>query len=455
MSVARRDHTATLLPDGRVLVVGGIVGLPEAGAEVYDPVTNSWSATGAMSVARHFHTATLLPSGLALVTGGWKGFLEPVVSAEIFDPATGSWSTTGGMATGRALHTETLLPGGGVLVVGGLDRIATSQVYPGVEIPGVWRPVIHTLAVRKPGAALRITGSGLRGRSEAHGGNSQGSATGLPLVSLRTLEGERPLRLTGRDFSDAEVTVTLPTLEEGYYLLTVVVNGLASGQVLRVDATAPGAPEVTAPASGALLNNSRPTFSGTAEPGGTVRVLLGGVAQTQVAVDAAGAWSFTPGAALAQGPHEVAAVALDSAENEGPASLSRAFTVDSLTPEAPRVTAPVEGASLFDTRRPDIAGTAEPGSTVRLLLDDAEIATLEVDEQGSWRFGPAQELALGNHTVLATATDRAGNTSEPALVGFTVASRKSYYTPSCASASPHPALWALLLLIFCLRRSTA
>src|SRR5437763_17023031 len=71
LKTARFHHTATLLPDGRVLVVGGEQAhTPLASAELYDPATGTWSATGSLNTARDSHTATLLPSGKVLVAGG-------------------------------------------------------------------------------------------------------------------------------------------------------------------------------------------------------------------------------------------------------------------------------------------------------------------------------------------------------------------------------------------------
>src|SRR5262249_11464679 len=107
---ARWNHTATLLPNGQVLVAGG--GL--ASGEIYRPATRGRTATGSMATARSYHTATLLPNGPVLVAGG--SFLA---SAELYDPASGSWTATGSMATGRSYHTATLLPNGQVLVAGG------------------------------------------------------------------------------------------------------------------------------------------------------------------------------------------------------------------------------------------------------------------------------------------------------------------------------------------------
>ena len=127
---SRSQHTATLLPDGRVLVVGGLAvatdGAPAqavSSSEIYNPQTNTWSPTGSLSLARNGHTATLLPDGRVLIVGGASlassGTAAPTASVELYDPVTNSWSATGSLASGRQGHTATLLPDGKVLVVGG------------------------------------------------------------------------------------------------------------------------------------------------------------------------------------------------------------------------------------------------------------------------------------------------------------------------------------------------
>src|SRR6266550_2999128 len=129
LNIARESHTATLLPNGKVLVAGGRTGAGVlSSAELYDPASGTWSATGSLNTARRFHTATLLPNGKVLVAGG-----AILPSEELYDPASGAWSPTGSLITGRCRHTATLLPNGKVLVAGGQGTggviLSSAEVY--------------------------------------------------------------------------------------------------------------------------------------------------------------------------------------------------------------------------------------------------------------------------------------------------------------------------------------
>lgn len=131
MRTPRADHTATLLPNGTVLVVGGSAPVnifnvlnPPPGAEIYNPRTGTWTATRSPHVLRGYHTATLLHDGTVLVAGGGNNGL--LRSAEVYNPRTQSWTVTGLMRTARSGHTATLLHDGTVLVVGGSDRVAST-----------------------------------------------------------------------------------------------------------------------------------------------------------------------------------------------------------------------------------------------------------------------------------------------------------------------------------------
>ena len=144
MATARTGHTATLLADGRVLIVGGTpnkTGAPEGtspcltSAEVFDPKTNAFKATGDMADARCGHAATLLADGRVLVTGGDWVYGDPTsfASAEIYNPKTGRFSPTGPMAVPRIGQTETRLADGRILVAGGNDAayrpLASSELF--------------------------------------------------------------------------------------------------------------------------------------------------------------------------------------------------------------------------------------------------------------------------------------------------------------------------------------
>src|SRR5206468_8570873 len=107
MNVARVNHTATLLSNGEVFVAGGNNNSTGylSSAELYNPSTGKWTLTGNMTIARTGHEAVLLPNGEVLVAGGLDPNAccgaSPLASAELYNPVTGSWTATGSMTTGR------------------------------------------------------------------------------------------------------------------------------------------------------------------------------------------------------------------------------------------------------------------------------------------------------------------------------------------------------------------
>ncbi|MCY1079507.1 Kelch repeat-containing protein [Archangium lansingense] len=156
----RRRHTATLLPDGRVLVTGG-EDKPRT-AELYDPVAGTWAAVTDMSVGRIDHTATLLPDGRVLVVGGHEAFGSTTrnATAELFDPQNGNWTSTGSMQTARSAHTATLVSKNGralVLVAGGegaTSKLASAELYD--PETGTWTATGNMGLVRYAHTATRL-----------------------------------------------------------------------------------------------------------------------------------------------------------------------------------------------------------------------------------------------------------------------------------------------------------
>lgn len=139
-------HTATLLADGRVLVVGDF-GLSQTTAALYDPASNTWAETGPLTTPRYGHTATLLADGRVLVAGGVVDQYQVNRSVEVFDPATNTWAAAADMPTERAFHAAALLPDGKVLVLGGaLGQISTS----GMAAVELYDPATDTWAYAEP-----------------------------------------------------------------------------------------------------------------------------------------------------------------------------------------------------------------------------------------------------------------------------------------------------------------
>jgi hypothetical protein len=168
-ATARRRHTTVVLADGRVLVAGGRSDTGVlASAELYDPLANTWTATGSLSTARTDHSATVLPNGKVLVAGG-TGTRATLASTEIYDPATGTWSAGAPMTEARTGHPAVLVAGR-VLVVGGsvaTDGPPAPLAYCELYDPatGAWAPTGDLAtpraghqATRLPNGTVLVTG---------------------------------------------------------------------------------------------------------------------------------------------------------------------------------------------------------------------------------------------------------------------------------------------------------
>jgi WD40 repeat protein len=138
---ARATHTATLLSSGKVLIAGGFHAGALTSAELYDPAAGTFTATGTLTTPRAAQTATLLQSGKVLIVGG-----ASVLTAELFDPNAGTngdfTDATGSLNTARVYgHTATLLPSGSVLITGGIGAGSPAPVLANAEL---FDPVAQT-----------------------------------------------------------------------------------------------------------------------------------------------------------------------------------------------------------------------------------------------------------------------------------------------------------------------
>jgi hypothetical protein len=227
MATARYLHTATLLPNGKVLVAGGYGGGCSNSAELYDPAAGTWSSTGNLATARESHTATLLPNGKILVAGGDNcAMVSPYLkSAELYDPGTGTWSSTGNLNTERRQQTATLLPNGKVLISGGFNNsyLGAEQYDPALGTwvivnTGVLTRIFHTATLLPNGKVLVAAGYGNGGYETSVQLYDPATASWSSTTSLNNalrqqtatlLPNGKVLLAAGRDFSGPLSTAQL------------------------------------------------------------------------------------------------------------------------------------------------------------------------------------------------------------------------------------------------------
>jgi N-acetylneuraminic acid mutarotase len=171
MNSLRTGHSSTLLPDGKVLLIGGFGSAMIASDRVerYNPTTNVWQSLNNLSIARKNHSVTLLPNGKVLVAGGFDDTFGELSLAELFDPATNVWTSTGSLNTRHSEHTSALLPNGKVIVVGGKDESSCELYDPAT---GTWTQTVGLRADRRgatgnllANGTLLLTGGSLPDRS--------------------------------------------------------------------------------------------------------------------------------------------------------------------------------------------------------------------------------------------------------------------------------------------------
>ena len=264
-ATARSSHTATRLPNGKVLVAGGFNDpVYLTSAELYDPAANggagAWNSTGSLTTARHFHSETLLIDGKVLVTGGYNDTAGYLDSAERYDPIAATWSAAGTLGTPRSSHKATLLPNGKVLIAGGYNDISGYLVSAELYNPGAgtWSNTgflanarnSHTATLLANGKALVAGGyaaSGTLSGAELYDSASVAvtsptfanvSATTAVLGGNVTSDGG--VMVTGRGIVLAPTTANNNPLVGGAGVVNVTSTGTTGVFTVNVGSLAPG-----------------------------------------------------------------------------------------------------------------------------------------------------------------------------------------------------------------------
>ncbi|SMG59007.1 BapA/Bap/LapF family large adhesin [Cedecea sp. NFIX57] len=392
-------------------VVGGVVGPLTNGQATNDP-TPTLSGT-----AEAGSTVNILDNGTIIGT----------VTAN----ALGVWTFTPGTDLGEGSHTLTVTA---TDAAGNVSQPSTGFVVN-----------VDTLA---PAAPLVV--------SVTNDITSQPITSGQPTNdNTPTFSGtaEAGTTLTFKDGNVVIGTVTVPVggnwsftptlpLLDGSHNITVTatdaagnVSGPSAGFNVVVDTVPPIVPVIlsviddqTQPGTnlplinGQLTKDTQPTLSGTAEANATITVKDGNNVLGTTQANALGVWTFTPSTPLGQGTHTLNVTATDAAGNVSNAA-SFGVNIDSVAPNPPVIvtvldnTAPVLGpitnGQATNETRPSLSGTAEANAIIKVYSDGNLIGTTVANGSGAWTLTPLAPLGNGSHTFTVTATDAAGNVSNP------------------------------------------
>ncbi|WP_261165446.1 Ig-like domain-containing protein [Microbacterium sp. Marseille-Q6965] len=374
--------------------------------------------------------ASAVPAAPVIVApenGSVTNDVTPVITGTALPGATVSVSIDGGpagtaTADGQGVWTYPYPTGTAPLAEGGPHTATATQTVGGETSAPVTNEFwVDTAA---PAVAIDTPDEGELTREPAFGGTAEPGSTVTVVVTGP--DGPVPgTATTDPETGEWTFTPDVP-LVDGEYSVEVTAQdeagntGTAGPVGFEVDTTAP-AVGIDAPTDGDVTRE--PAFGGTAEPGSTVTVVVTGpdgpVPGTATTDPETGEWTFTPDVPLVDGEYSVEVTAQDEAGNTGTAGPV-GFEVDTTAP-AVGIDAPTDGDV---TREPAFGGTAEPGSTVTVVVtgpDGLVPGTVTADpETGEWVFTPGAPLGEGAYTVEARAEDEVGNTGTAGPVRFEV-----------------------------------
>jgi hypothetical protein len=296
---ARFAHTATLLADGSVLVVGGAtLSGSLTSTERLAAGSAAWHTSGVLASARSYHTATLLASGKVLVAGGQSGSTV-LGSAELYNPSTGTWSSAGTLNTARAHHAAVLLSSGEVMVVGGTSGNGSSTL----AIPEIYNPTSNSWTDAATTTARWYEAASLLPNGDVLVSGGAGSGT-TALASADIFNPAQGWAGSVASMTTARMGHTATALSTGAILVAGGFNGanpIGTGEIYTTNGnTWLGA---------GTLETARRSHTGTLLPSGQVLVIGGfdvgnnPLASTEIFDPSLNAWASADALGAARAQH--------------------------------------------------------------------------------------------------------------------------------------------------------
>jgi hypothetical protein len=242
MATARDGHTATPLSNGKVMIAGGLDDCASpctnsylSSVEVYDPATRLFVLTGSLSLARGFHSASLLNNGTVLIVGGGN-FTGSTGTAELFDSSSQIFTGAGSLITPRGSHTATLLNDGTVLIVGGEDFNMVSQA----EIYSSTPPVPNSLQIT-PATSNMLVGDARQFTALDNLGRPRPDATWtVSDTSLASITASGSATLTAIAPGTLSITATVDAISAQAQVTILAAGALTPGTALWSVPPVPG-----------------------------------------------------------------------------------------------------------------------------------------------------------------------------------------------------------------------
>lgn len=432
--------------------------MPSSGAFTNDS-TPTIAGTGEVgSTVRVFAGTTLICSTIVPASGNWSCTASVLTDGaySLTTRATDAAGNTGGTSPGRPVTVDTTPPPAPIIS----SPAPGSTVAPSPAISGTSEPLATVLVFEGTtqlcstpanasgqwscGTSLTTGAHTVTARQTDRANNagvaSPGRAFTVANVPSVTIDTPGPINaanvtavaVAGNCTTAAGVvTVRVGTVQvatnctAGRYAASVNASALVDGPAIVLtasqtnvtgtgtdtrntvkDTVSPTTPTIVAPAEMSFSNTTTPTFTGSGEPGSTVRVSRGGVELCSTVVPTSGQWACTS-SGLLPGVVVVTVRATDAADNASGVSPQRTFNIDTQAPVEPIISTPTMGASVAPS--PMLSGTAEPFATVSVFEGAALVCSVAADATGSWTCNTV--LGSGPHTVVARQVDRAGNVS--------------------------------------------